>query len=62
MNMGAWTFMDPELREVAPAQVKVNYIGRKRRSSTAEGDPNVHKKDQERIVTEALTWKNEGRI
>ncbi|WP_191565539.1 2-oxoglutarate dehydrogenase E1 component [Metabacillus idriensis] len=62
MNMGAWTYIDPELREVAPAGVKVNYIGRKRRSSTAEGDPNVHKKDQERIVTEALTWKNEGRI
>lgn len=62
MNMGAWTYMDPELREVAPEHVKVNYIGRKRRSSTAEGDPNVHKKDQERIVTEALTWKNEGRI
>ncbi|MGX1193589.1 2-oxoglutarate dehydrogenase E1 component [Metabacillus sp. SLBN-84] len=62
MNMGAWTYIEPELREVSPVQTKVKYIGRKRRSSTAEGDPNVHKKDQERIVTEALTWKNEGRI
>ncbi|UGB29095.1 2-oxoglutarate dehydrogenase E1 component [Metabacillus sp. B2-18] len=55
-NMGAWTFIDSKLREIAPEGVQVNYIGRRRRQSPAEGDPNIHKKDQERIVTEALTW------
>lgn len=55
-NMGAWTFIDSKLREIAPEGVPVNYIGRRRRQSPAEGDPNIHKKDQERIVTEALTW------
>ncbi|PGT78931.1 2-oxoglutarate dehydrogenase E1 component [Bacillus sp. AFS040349] len=57
-NMGAWTFIDSKLREIAPEGVPVNYIGRRRRQSPAEGDPNIHKKDQERIVTEALTWNN----
>ena len=55
-NMGAWTFIDAKLREIAPEGIPVNYIGRRRRQSPAEGDPNIHKKDQERIVTEALTW------
>ncbi|MFC0273915.1 2-oxoglutarate dehydrogenase E1 component [Metabacillus herbersteinensis] len=57
-NMGAWTFIESNLREVAPEGVSVNYIGRQRRQSPAEGDPNIHKKDQERIVTDALTWNN----
>ncbi|KKI90192.1 2-oxoglutarate dehydrogenase [Bacillus sp. SA1-12] len=54
-NMGAWLYIDPRLREIAPQGVPVRYIGRRRRQSPAEGDPNIHKKDQERIVTEALT-------
>ncbi|WP_226666641.1 2-oxoglutarate dehydrogenase E1 component [Metabacillus litoralis] len=55
-NMGAWTFYDSKLREVAPTGIPVRYIGRRRRQSPAEGDPNIHKKDQERIVTDTLTW------
>ncbi|PAD68128.1 2-oxoglutarate dehydrogenase E1 component [Bacillus sp. 7586-K] len=56
-NMGAWLFIDPKLREIAPQGVPVKYIGRRRRQSPAEGDPNIHRKDQNRIVTEALTWE-----
>ncbi|QGQ46544.1 2-oxoglutarate dehydrogenase E1 component [Metabacillus sediminilitoris] len=54
-NMGAWLFIDPRLREIAPEGVPVRYIGRRRRQSPAEGDPTIHKKTQERIVTSALT-------
>ncbi|AZB43176.1 2-oxoglutarate dehydrogenase E1 component [Bacillus sp. FJAT-42376] len=54
-NMGAWTYIEPKLRESAPSGAQVSYIGRNRRSSTAEGDPTVHKKDQERIITQAIT-------
>ncbi|MBD1379005.1 2-oxoglutarate dehydrogenase E1 component [Metabacillus arenae] len=57
-NMGAWTYIQPKLQEIASEGVKVEYIGRRRRSSTAEGDPNVHKKEQERILTSALTQGN----
>lgn len=55
MNMGSWIFMDQQLRKIAPKGVDVKYIGRPRRSSPAEGDPNVHKKEQNRILTESLT-------
>ncbi|RDI43176.1 2-oxoglutarate dehydrogenase E1 component [Falsibacillus pallidus] len=54
-NMGGWTFVEPRLCEAAPNGVKVEYVGRRRRSSPAEGDPIVHRKEQARIVNEAIT-------
>ncbi|MGV3464158.1 MAG: 2-oxoglutarate dehydrogenase E1 component, partial [Heyndrickxia sp.] len=54
-NMGGWTFVDPYLRELAPQGVNVKYAGRPRRSSPSEGDPVVHKKEQNRIINEAFT-------
>ncbi|PLT30675.1 2-oxoglutarate dehydrogenase E1 component [Peribacillus deserti] len=56
-NMGAWSFVEPRLSTAAPEGVKVDYIGRKRRSSPAEGDPTVHKKEQQRIIDTTLTRK-----
>lgn len=53
-NMGAWNFMEPRIKAAAADKVPVSYIGRPRRSSPAGGKPDVHKKEQERIVTEAL--------
>ncbi|MCI4171180.1 hypothetical protein, partial [Bacillus spizizenii] len=45
-NMGAWSYISPYLTEIAPQGVSGQYIGRRRRSSPAEGDPTVHKKEQ----------------
>jgi 2-oxoglutarate dehydrogenase E1 component len=59
-NMGAWTFVEPRINEAAPKGIQVSYIGRRRRSSPAEGDPNIHKLEQARIVTDALTRTNRG--
>jgi 2-oxoglutarate dehydrogenase E1 component len=59
-NMGAWTFVEPRINEAAPKEIKVAYIGRRRRSSPAEGDPNTHKLEQARIVRDALTKTNRG--
>ena len=47
--------VDPYLRELAPKGAEVKYIGRRRRSSPSEGDPTVHRKEQNRIIQEALT-------
>ncbi|PSL50606.1 2-oxoglutarate dehydrogenase E1 component [Salsuginibacillus halophilus] len=54
-NMGAWGYIVPSLWDLAPEGADVKYTGRRRRSSPSEGDPNVHKKDQARIIDEALT-------
>ncbi|MBU8907602.1 2-oxoglutarate dehydrogenase E1 component [Desertibacillus haloalkaliphilus] len=58
-NMGAWSYIEPHLKDCAPTGVTVDYIGRKERSSTAEGNPNVHKQEQARILNDALTRTNE---
>ncbi|MFA9560272.1 2-oxoglutarate dehydrogenase E1 component [Evansella sp. AB-rgal1] len=59
-NMGAWHYALAHLRELANDKIEIQYIGRRRRSSTAEGDPKTHKKEQQRIINEALTRINEG--
>ncbi|MDQ6599276.1 2-oxoglutarate dehydrogenase E1 component [Bacillus salipaludis] len=59
-NMGAWYFVEPRLNEIATNGVRVQYIGRRRRSSPAEGDPNVHKLYQSKIINAALTRAEDG--
>lgn len=53
-NMGAWHYVSPILYELAGSRLTVNYIGRPKRSSTAGGDPTIHKKEQERIINQTL--------
>nr|WP_263327634.1 2-oxoglutarate dehydrogenase E1 component [Neobacillus sp. Marseille-Q6967] len=57
-NMGAWHYIAPTLFDLASGRLAVGYIGRRERSSTAGGDPIVHKKEQERIVQQALNYKS----
>ncbi|QPC46564.1 2-oxoglutarate dehydrogenase E1 component [Mangrovibacillus cuniculi] len=58
-NMGAWTFAFPHLVDISAGRLDIRYVGRRRRSSPAEGDPVVHRVEQNRIIEEALT-KLEG--
>ncbi|PYZ98319.1 2-oxoglutarate dehydrogenase E1 component [Alteribacter lacisalsi] len=60
-NMGAWHYVLPNLKELADDGVDVLYIGRRRRSAPAEGDPKAHKKDQQKIIEDALSVNSEGR-
>lgn len=53
-NMGSWTFADPYLRDLAGSK-SVRYIGRVKRSSPAEGDGEVHKAEQSRIIEDAVS-------
>jgi len=55
-NMGAWSFMEPRVKKLLQDTVSFDYIGRRRRSSPAEGDPIVHRKNQAKIINKALTW------
>jgi 2-oxoglutarate dehydrogenase E1 component len=53
-NMGAWTYVEPKLREMAAEGVEVSYVGRPERASPAEGYPAAHIAEQSRIAREAL--------
>jgi 2-oxoglutarate dehydrogenase E1 component len=57
-NMGAWSYIEPRLRSLLSAGSEVRYIGRPERASPAEGYPNVHNQEQERIVDEAFQGAN----
>ena len=52
-NMGAWSYMEPRLRELTGQPI--GYIGRSERASPAEGALDIHNEEQGRIVTAALT-------
>ena len=54
-NMGAWTFVPRRLERILPVDVTLYYVGRSARSSPAEGYPQAHKVEQQRIVTEAFS-------
>lgn len=54
-NMGAWTWVQPQLRVSAGAALGVRYIGRSERASPAEGYNDAHNTEQARIVNAAFT-------
>jgi 2-oxoglutarate dehydrogenase E1 component len=52
-NMGAWGYMLRRLGHTFPKEIEVRYEGRPNRASPAEGSPERHKVEQERITTAA---------
>jgi 2-oxoglutarate dehydrogenase E1 component len=53
-NMGAWSFMEPRLRDLG---FQVTYIGRDGSASPATGSSNIHKREQKELVETALYGK-----
>jgi 2-oxoglutarate dehydrogenase E1 component len=54
-NMGAWTYVAPQLRVATGNMLTIRYVGRPERASPAEGYKEAHDVEQKRIVGEALT-------
>lgn len=53
-NMGAWRYIDPNIRAVAPKGIEVTYTGRPERSSPASGYQHIHAFEQQKIIQTAL--------
>jgi 2-oxoglutarate dehydrogenase E1 component len=53
-NMGAWSFVEPRLRELIPEGATLEYAGRPERASPAEGYASAHQSEQHRLVAAAL--------
>ncbi len=56
-NMGAWEFMGYRLKKLVGMGTPVNYVGRRRSSSPAEGSSTAHKVNQSMITEYAFNWK-----
>jgi multifunctional 2-oxoglutarate metabolism enzyme len=52
-NMGAWGFVAPRLRELAP-DLPLAYVGRPENPSPATGSARIFQAEQERLLAEAL--------
>lgn len=57
--MGAWTFVEPRLREIMGGGLPVLYVGKQARPSPAQGSAKFHKQEHEGIVRDA--FENMGR-
>jgi 2-oxoglutarate dehydrogenase E1 component len=60
-NMGAWDFVSWRLEKLlaeteGASQIPVNYVGRRRSSSPAEGSKTAHIKNQSMLVEYAYSW------
>jgi 2-oxoglutarate dehydrogenase E1 component len=53
-NMGAWTFMEPRLREFTDGDLPILYIGKPARPSPAQGSARFHKEEHAGIVQAAF--------
>jgi 2-oxoglutarate dehydrogenase E1 component len=53
-NMGAWTFVEPLLREVSRGELPVIYVGKPPRPSPAQGSAQFHKREHADIVRSAF--------
>lgn len=53
-NMGAWSFLEPHLRELLPASIGLRAICRRESSSPAEGSTAAFRVEQDRIVAETF--------
>jgi 2-oxoglutarate dehydrogenase E1 component len=54
-NMGAWSFVESQIRDLLPRTVDFRYVGRPESASPAEGSQSQHIAEQARIVSAALT-------
>ena len=55
-NQGSYLYATPYMYELAEGK-KLQYVGRKAMSSTAEGDMDAHKAEQARLIEEAVAAK-----
>jgi 2-oxoglutarate dehydrogenase E1 component len=53
-NRGAWSFMEPRLRELLPDPATLHYVGRDEAASPATGSTKMHEKEQQELVQQAL--------
>ncbi|MGI8605075.1 MAG: 2-oxoglutarate dehydrogenase E1 component [Verrucomicrobiales bacterium] len=54
LNMGAWSFIEPRLRQIAGPKAHVRYAGRDRSASPAAGAKAIHLREQRQLVEKAF--------
>ena len=63
LNMGAWNYLRPRLRQLAEDhRLQLHYVGRPESSSPAEGSSTVYRINQQELIEQAFKFDQQTRI
>jgi 2-oxoglutarate dehydrogenase E1 component len=61
LNMGAWNYLRPRLRQVTEDRYPVHYVGRPESSSPAEGSSTAYRGNQQALIEQAFRFDEQAR-
>jgi 2-oxoglutarate dehydrogenase E1 component len=56
LNMGAWDYLRPRLRQLTDEQFPIHYVGRPESSSPAEGSSTLYRANQQALIEQAFKF------
>jgi len=62
LNMGAWNYLRPRLRELVGDKLSLHYVGRPESSSPAEGSTTLYRINQQALIEQAFNIEKQARI
>jgi 2-oxoglutarate dehydrogenase E1 component len=62
LNMGAWNYLRPRLRELIEDKQSLHYVGRPESSSPAEGSTTLYRINQQALIEQAFDIEKQMRI
>ncbi|MGE5377888.1 MAG: 2-oxoglutarate dehydrogenase E1 component [Bacteroidota bacterium] len=61
LNMGAWNFLRPRLRQLTEDRYPLHYVGRPESSSPAEGSSTTYRGNQQALIEQTLKFDEQAR-
>jgi 2-oxoglutarate dehydrogenase E1 component len=61
LNMGAWNYLRPRLRQLTEDRVPLHYVGRPESSSPAEGSSTAYRLNQQALIEQAFKFDEQAR-
>ena len=60
LNMGAWNYLRPHLRQLAEDRLTLHYVGRPESSSPAEGSTTLYRINQQSLIEQAFDFDKQA--
>ena len=61
LNMGAWNYLRPRLRQLTEGRYPLQYVGRPESSSPAEGSSTAYRVNQQALIEQAFKFDEQAR-
>ncbi|HSJ89589.1 MAG TPA: 2-oxoglutarate dehydrogenase E1 component [Anaerolineales bacterium] len=60
LNMGAWNYLRPRLRQLTDDRLPIHYVGRPESSSPAEGSSTAYRANQQALIEQAFKFDEQA--